>query len=439
MISPMMLASAKRAYGATGREASAGLAGPPASGIQEREEDRMIPVTTDRFLEDLHRLRTFGASGVKKGVVRPAFSEADVAARRWLAGRMAEAGLEPRFDAAGNLFGLADGPSILLGSHSDSQPEGGWLDGAYGVIAALEIARAAREAGGPALSVVSFQDEEGRFGGLGGSEIWTDEVSLVEADRRVDAQGVPFGEARAALANLAGVPVEPGRFTGFIEAHIEQGPVLDAAGEAVGVVTAIVGARQVEVVFEGRQNHAGTTPMRLRRDALQALAAFAVRLEDRLGPLVTPDTVWTIGRVDVHPNAPSIVPGRARFSVQWRDALETRLADMEEAIRETVAEVAAARGLKAEVRPVWSRTPTAMDARLVAALGEAAEAEAPGRWRRMPSGALHDAMNVARLMPAGMLFVPSLCGISHAFDEDTREEDLVTGLRVLARAITMLG
>jgi beta-ureidopropionase / N-carbamoyl-L-amino-acid hydrolase len=138
----------------------------------------MILVDDARFLADLHELRSFGASGVGKGVVRPAFSEADIAARRWLSGRMAAAGLEPRWDAGGNLFGLAEGRSLLMGSHSDSQPEGGWLDGAFGVIAALEIARAAREAGGPAISVVSFQDEEGRFGGLGGSEIWTGEASL---------------------------------------------------------------------------------------------------------------------------------------------------------------------------------------------------------------------------------------------------------------------
>jgi N-carbamoyl-L-amino-acid hydrolase len=399
----------------------------------------MIPVDSARFLADLHALRSFGPSGVGKGVVRPAFSEADIAARRWLAGLMSDAGLETRWDAAGNLFGLAEGPSLLMGSHSDSQPEGGWLDGAFGVIAALEIARAAREAGGPAISVVSFQDEEGRFGGLGGSEIWTGEASLAEADLRRDAGGMSFAAARAAVAPLAGPPVEPGRFTGFIEAHIEQGPVLDTAGQAVGVVATIVGARQIEVTFQGRQNHAGTTPMHLRQDAVQGMAEVAVRLTERLAPLVTPATVWTIGRVSVHPNAPSIVPGRAVFSVQWRDAAEARLADMEEAIRETVAEVAAARRLHAEVRSVWRRVPTRMDDRLVIALAAAAEAEAPGRWRLMPSGALHDAMNVAGLMPAAMLFVPSIGGISHAFDEDTAEADLVTGLRVLARAVASVG
>jgi beta-ureidopropionase / N-carbamoyl-L-amino-acid hydrolase len=398
----------------------------------------MIPVDPARFLADLHALRGFGAAEVPTGVVRPAFSEADIAARRWLAGRMEEAGLEPRWDPVGNLFGLAPGRSLLMGSHTDSQPEGGWLDGAFGTIAALEVARAARAAGGPAISVVSFQDEEGRFGGLGGSEVWTGEVTLDEADRRRDATGMTLAEARAVLAPLVGPPIGADRFTAFVEAHIEQGPVLDGAGQAAGVVTAIVGARQVEVTLHGRQNHAGTTPMRLRQDAVQGMAAIALRLNERLAPLVTLDTVWTIGRVDVHPNAPSIVPGRARFSIQWRDADAGRLADMEEAVRETVAEIAAARGLKAEIRAVWQRVPTRMDPDLVARLAEAAEAEAPGRWRLMPSGALHDAMNMARLMPAAMLFAPSIGGISHAFDENTREEDLVTGLRVLARAVAGL-
>lgn len=399
----------------------------------------MLPVDPSRFLSDLHHLRTFGPAGVGKGVVRPAFSEADVAARRWLAARIADAGLKPRFDAAGNLFGLAEGRGLLLGSHSDSQPEGGWLDGALGVILALEVARAAREAGGPPVSLVSFQDEEGRFGGLVGSQVWAGDLTLEAADGRRDADGVTFAEARRVFAGLAGDPVSPDRFTGFIEAHIEQGPVLDSSGEKVGVVTSIVGARQLAVTFEGRQNHAGTTPMHLRRDAFQGLVALNALLAERLAPLMTPGTVWTVGRVAVQPNAPSIVPGRVAFSIQWRDAEAGRLADMEEAIREAIAEVAAARGLGAEVAPDWGLPPTAMDPGLVAGLAGAAEVEAPGRWRRMTSGALHDAMNVARVMPAAMLFVPSIGGISHAFDEDTREDDLVMGLRVVARAVAAAG
>lgn len=397
-----------------------------------------MKVNETRFLEDLHALRQFGASGVGKGVVRPAYSAADIAAREWLAGRMDEAGLEPRFDPVGNLFGLAGGKSLLMGSHSDSQPEGGWLDGALGVIAGLEVARAAREAGGPPVSVVSFQDEEGRFGVTTGSRVWSGAASLDETDRLTGHDGVSFAEARAAMAHLAGDWVPAERFTGFVEMHIEQGPWLEVAGEQVGVVTDIVGIRDMRITLTGQQNHAGTTPMHLRRDAYQGLAAFTWLLNERLAGMVTEATVWTIGHVSLTPNASSIVPGRAVFAVQWRDASVERLAAMEAAVRDTATEVAGARGLGLEFGPMVGLDPVAMDGRLQDALASAAEAVAPGKWRRMPSGALHDATSVSRYLPVAMLFVPSIGGISHDFAEDTDEADLVAGLRVLAGAVARL-
>lgn len=389
-----------------------------------------------RFLADLHHLRRFGATGT--GVVRPAFSAPDIAARDWLATRMAEAGLAVQFDAMGNLFGLAEGRSLLLGSHSDTQPTGGWLDGALGVIAALEVARAAKLQGGPAISVVSFQDEEGRFGGTTGSAVWSGMLTLAEADATADTEGVTLAEARAGLGPRVGADVDPACFTGFVELHIEQGPTLDASGEQIGVVTDIVGYREMMVTLRGQQNHAGTTPMALRRDAFQGLSAFNSRLNDRLRNVVTPQSVWTIGHVTVGPNAASIVPGEVRFSMQWRDGSAERLARMQAVIDETLAEVATEMGLELDRGAVLGLEPVAMDAALRARLAEAAEVEAPGRWRLMPSGALHDATNVARLMPVAMLFVPSIGGISHAFEEDTAEADLVAGLRVLARAAGVL-
>ena len=398
----------------------------------------MTRVDPDRFLADLHRLREFGAAGVGKGVVRPAYSAPDIAAREWLAGRMREAGLVPHVDPVGNLFGLAEGRSILVGSHSDSQPEGGWLDGALGVMAALEVARASVEAGGPPVSVVSFQDEEGRFGVTTGSAIWSGNLSLDEADRQTDRAGVTFAEARAGMAGRAGDFVDPGRFSGFLEMHIEQGPWLYEAGEAVGVVTDIVGIRDMRITLDGEQNHAGTTPMHLRRDAFQGLSRFNTLLNDRLRNVVTPQTVWTIGHVRLHPDAHSIVPGRATFSMQWRDGDADRLRRMEAIIRDTAAEVAREAGLDLSFGDMLGLEPMPMDADLRDALAASAEAVAPGRWRRMQSGALHDATNVARLMPAAMLFVPSIDGISHAFAEDTDEADLVAGLEVLAGAVGRL-
>jgi N-carbamoyl-L-amino-acid hydrolase len=391
-----------------------------------------------RFLSDLHHLRSFGAAG--HGVMRRAFSEPDVAAREWLVAQIEAIGLTAHVDPAGNVFGLAKGRSLLIGSHSDTQPEGGWLDGAYGVIAALEIARAAVEAGGPAISMVSFQDEEGRFGALTGSDLWAGRTTLAEADGFAATDGLTFGEARQGLAHLMQEDfVDPARFIGFLEMHIEQGPVLDQVGESVGVVTSIVGLRQIQVTVTGQQNHAGTTPMAMRQDAFQGVARIAGLLNERFANVVTPQTVWTIGHMQLHPNASSIVPGRAVFTIQWRDGDADRLDRMERVIDEVLTDVAAETGMQVEAdRLRHDLTPMPMDEGMQAALRAAAEVHAPGRWRSMPSGALHDASNVSHLMPVGMLFVPSVGGISHDFAEDTDEADLVTGLKVLAGAADAL-
>ena len=396
-----------------------------------------LTVNATRFLSDLHALRQFGKCG--NGVRRQAFSEADIASRDWLAERMSAAGLDPHVDPVGNVFGLAKGPSLLLGSHSDTQPEGGWLDGSLGVIAALEVARASLEQGGPPISAVSFQDEEGRFGALTGSSVWSGSLSLEGADELVSTDGASFADERAKLGDRAGASVDPARFTGFLEMHIEQGPVLDEAKETIGVVSGIVGLRQLQITVEGEQNHAGTTPMALRRDAFSAVARIATMLEDRFSNIVTPQTVWTIGHITLEPNASSIVPGRATFTLQWRDADSVRLDRMERLIVETLQDAAEKTGCA--ITPDRLRQdlhPMPMNEKLQEACSAAAETVAPGRWRTMPSGALHDASNIAALMPVGMLFVPSIKGISHSFEEDTAEHDLVAGLEVLAETAMRL-
>ena len=388
----------------------------------------MTPPDLARFLADLHALRAIGACGT--GVVRRAFDADDMRARLWLAKRFEAAGLEARIDAAGNVWGL--GGPLLLGSHSDTQPEGGWLDGALGVVAALEVAR-----GNEAVSVVSFQDEEGRFGATTGSEIWSGALTIETADALTDLDGHLFGAARRALPATGEAP-EPGRFDAYLELHIEQGPVLDAAGEVAGVVTAIVGLRQISVTLTGAQNHAGTTPMDHRADALRGLSDSDHAIRDAMRNIAGPTSVWTIGHVSLHPNAPSAVPGRVRFTVQWRDGEADRLDRMEAAIRDILARVAEAGGLGLDVSATSALPPVAMDGRLRGALQAAAEAHVPGRWREMPSGALHDATNLARLMPVGMLFAPSIGGISHDFAEDTAETDLVACLEILSDAARRL-
>lgn len=394
-----------------------------------------LPADPARMLDDLAALRRIGAVGA--GVARPAFSDADIAARRWIAGRMAAAGLRPLADPWGNLFGLpeGEGPALLVGSHSDTQPLGGWLDGAWGVACGLELARAARAAGGPRIAVVDFQDEEGRFGGLTGSAVWSGAIAPAAADALSDAEGVRLGAARRAAAGIAPAgTVPPAAFRAYLEPHIEQGPVLDDAGEVLGVVTAIVGVRQLDLRFAGEANHAGTTPMPRRRDAVQGAVAFAAALNPALAALAAPATVWTVGRIAVEPNAPSIVPGAATVTVQWRDADAARLEAMKAAVLAEARAVAAARGLDLTVTEGFAVDPVPMAAGPVAALKRGAAAAAPGRWRRMPSGALHDACHVATVLPAGMLFVPSKRGISHNPAEDTDPAHLAAGLMALAHA-----
>ena len=392
-------------------------------------------INSKRFLSDLHKLRTIGAAGVGKGVIRPAYSTADLSARNWLADRFVQAGLTPHYDPVGNLFGLAKESSILIGSHSDTQPQGGWLDGALGVICGLELARISRENSGPPISVVSFQDEEGRFGVTTGSAIWADILSLEEADKLIDKDGFKFANERKKSPKNSLDFVNPKRFTGFIECHIEQGPWLYEANHTVGIVTDIVGIRDMRITLNGQQNHAGTTPMHRRIDAYQLMLSFSQLINDRFRNVVTPSTVWTTGHVKIEPDAHSIVPGKCTFSMQWRDGDDQRLDKMENIIRSTALEVADRDGASVDFSKMHRLKPTQMDEYLQGVLRNAAENVCPNRWRNIQSGALHDAANVAKLIPAAMLFVPSIEGISHDFSEDTNEQDLIDGLTVLAEAI----
>ncbi len=392
-----------------------------------------------RLLADLSTLRSFGACGT--GVQRRAYTGADIASRAWLATRMSEAGLTVHVDPVGNVFGIPGDAEncILVGSHSDTQPEGGWLDGALGVIVGLEVARASREAGGPPIACVSFQDEEGRFSPLTGSRFWTGQLSLEDADQLVDADGVSFAAERqkaGLIGELCDVPID--RFRAFLELHIEQGPVLDTSGERIGVVQSIVGIRSERMTFLGEQNHAGTTPMAMRKDAFQGLVRFSAELNKQLSDLVGLSTVWTIGHVAVHPNAASVVPGKVDFSIQWRDPSDGLLDEMRSVIHQVAEETSETMGLEWQTSNYNSIPATVCDPAIIAAFERAAEFKAPGAWRKISSGALHDAANVSKHMPMGMLFVPSINGISHNFAENTAIDDLLIGAETFASAVNIL-
>ncbi|HVE05633.1 MAG TPA: Zn-dependent hydrolase [Paraburkholderia sp.] len=400
----------------------------------------MPTINPDRLLTDLRTLRSIGAK--ERGVVRPAFSAADMEARRWLSQRYAEAGLEPLIDGVGNVLGRSrnSGKALLIGSHSDTQPTGGWLDGALGVICGLEIARAFAEADETrhlAVDVASWSDEEGTFSGLLGSRSFVGEpvdAALQSAQNR-GGQRLADALAAAGLADAPRVRVERGRYAGYLEPHIEQGGRLEASGKALGVVTTIVGLRELRVRFTGQRNHAGTTPMSIRRDAGAALVAFIARMDEAFRALADADTVWTVGRIDLEPGSMSVVPGEASLYLQFRDSNAQRLQAMEAALAALVREVDARGPVRAELSSVDEpMQPVTMDAALQQHLARAAQALAPGQWVSMPSGAAHDAQLIAQHMPACMLFVPSIGGVSHDFIEDTAEEHIVLGAQVAAAA-----
>jgi len=401
----------------------------------------MPNINRDRLLSDLRHLRSIGAQGI--GVVRPAFSPKDMEARRWLKAQYEAAGLEGSIDGVGNVLGRSKRPgkALLIGSHSDTQPTGGWLDGALGVIYALEVARAlAADKSTAALpvDVVSFQDEESRFVGCLGSRSLTGALTPEMEEGATDKDGVSMAEAikQAGLAGAPRIRLSRERYAGFVEAHIEQGPTLEDTANRIGVVTGIVGLRGIRFVFKGQQNHAGTTMMKTRRDASTALYELAHRINTEFPKVAAERTVWTMGRLKVEPNATSIVPGYADLDLQFRDASDAPLDAFEKIVEKIVAEMNARGGVKIEaVRARAPIPPTMMDEGLRKHLEAAAEKHAPGKWMRLPSGAFHDAGIISSTLPSAMLFIPSIGGISHDFSENSRDDDIVLGCQVLADAV----
>ena len=400
----------------------------------------MPQINADRLLGDLEALREFGRRGT--GVVRQALSPIDMQSRHWLVERMTDAGLDASIDGLGTIIGRSRNPgkALLIGSHTDTQPTGGWLDGAMGVMYGLEIARALAESDdtrGLALDVASWIDEEGAFIGLMGSKAFCGVLDDDAFDRAVNSSGQTLRAALrgAGLEGRARAALDPARYAGYMEAHIEQGPYLEEEGKRIGVVTSIVGIRDHRITFEGDQNHAGTTPMPRRKDAGRALTDFASTVHEKFPEHVGPKSVWTIGEIHLEPGASSIVPGRAWMTLQFRDGEESRLDRLTELVHELV-EGADARGpvrVRIEADTEWS-VGAQMDEEFQAHLQAAAETHAPGGWMHMPSAAGHDAQVLAKRLPSAMLFVPSIGGISHAFEEDTSEADLVLGCQVFADA-----
>jgi len=405
----------------------------------------MPAINPQRLMNDLKHLRTIGKYDT--GVVRPAFSTKDMEARQWLLDRMGEAGLEASMDGVGNVFGRSPNPGrgVLIGSHTDTQPQGGWLDGSLGVIYGLEIARSWAEDRRTAhftVDVASWSDEEGTYMSMLGCRSFCDMLSRDDMERAQNHQTAQPLPAALTQAGLAGIPadrLEPDRYSAYLEAHVEQGPHLDAQGKLLGVVTAIVGIRTFRITFKGQQNHAGTTPMAYRRDAGVALMELAHVINREFPTLVSPRTVWTVGYVRLEPGSPSVVPGRAEMFLQFRDTDEKILDALESKTARIVKEAHEQGPVEVNLEAEFPQCEaTALDGTVQECLAAAAENHAPGKWIRMPSGAGHDAQILAHHLPSGMLFIPSIGGISHDIAEDTAAEDIVRGCRALATATEAL-
>jgi N-carbamoyl-L-amino-acid hydrolase len=404
----------------------------------------MPKINGQRLLADLRRIAEFGR--YETGVHRPHLSPQDVESRHWLAGRMKEAGLEPTIDGIGTVIGRSTkaGPRLLMGSHSDTQPRGGWLDGVMGVIYGLEVARALAEDPATAhlaVDVASWADEEGHWGQMFGSHSFIGrlEESQIDASRHRE-EGTPMREALKA-AGLEGKKrevIKDGEYRCYLEAHIEQGGLLEASGKQIGVVTAIVGIYAYRLTFSGIQNHAGTTPMPIRKDAGVAMMRLYNEVMAQFPKVSGPRSVWTVGRMSVEPGAPAIIPGKAEMVLQFRDADPAVLIGFETLLHEIVAAHDRAGPCKVECVNLSRTMPAPMEERLLEAIDEAAERHAPGKHMRMPSGAGHDAQILAQKVPAAMLFVPSIGGISHHFTENTEDADIVLGCQVFADAVAKI-
>jgi len=401
-------------------------------------------VSPVRLRERLEALSVYGrptGGGFEGGVSRVAYSDADVAARKHVMGLMRDAGLQPRIDPAGNIFARREGREptlepILFGSHIDSVPEGGNFDGDLGSLSAIEVIEVLDERAyttrRPLEIVVWAHEESAAFNrGLAGSRIVAGD--FVPADLTQTWNGMTRADA---LRRIGGAPDriteaarEKGSLHAYLELHIEQGSTLYRQSLQVGVVQGIVAIDGFEAVVRGFANHAGTTPMNERRDALVAAAQLTLAVRE----IVTSRRgaqVGTVGRLEVFPNSPNVIPGEVRFSIELRDLSPAKLQDLAAAIEARAAQIARDTNTTIELKASRHNPPASADTRVQDVIARAAAGRGLSTLR-MPSGAGHDAQMMARLCPMGMIFVPSVNGISHSPRELTTWDDCTRGAEVL--------
>ncbi len=402
-----------------------------------------LDINGARVLAHLEALSSFGRT-LEGGVSRVAFSQADRDGRNFVTDLMRDAGLDVRIDAAGNIIGRRAGrdstlPPLMLGSHIDSVPDGGNYDGQVGSIGAIEVAQALDEAGVTTrhpLEVVIFANEEaGKIGSRAMSgELEMPELDLISHSGKTNRDGIAFigGDP----ANLASARRVSGDLAAYLELHIEQGAILDHEAIDIGVVEGIVGIRRWDVVFEGLANHAGTTPMSDRRDAILAAARF-VDAVNRIVTSIPGRQVGTVGRIEASPGVPSVIAGRVRASLELRELDMDKMESIYQDIHAEGEQIARDTGTTFTATQFNISRAAPTDARLRQVIADVAS-DLGLTHMRMPSGAGHDAQIMAGLGPVGMIFIPSLQGISHSPQELSQPEDIVNGVRVLLGTLLRL-
>jgi N-carbamoyl-L-amino-acid hydrolase len=405
----------------------------------------MVRINLRRLRQDLEALGEIGKTP-EGGVWRSSFSEADMEARRWYLTRIEEAALTHRVDAAGNIYArLGDGsPVVIAGSHLDSVPNGGRFDGALGVMAAFECLRSIKDHGVHTklpIEAVAFTDEEGRFGGFIGSFAVIGTMTYEEILRRRDLRGMPLADAMRHVGldptKISEAQRLPTDIRAYLELHIEQGPILESIGVPIGVVQGIVAGSRTWITFGGRADHAGTTPMAMRKDAFLGAAEFGLRAREMVLTEGSGSTVGTVGVVDLKPGASNIVPETAFLTLDLRDISWDVLQRLLERVGVLAHEIADKWGLEVTIERMRISESAEMSPSIQVVIDEVAR-DLGHKTHWMNSGAGHDAQVMAKITDAGMIFVPSHQGRSHSPAEFTDWDQIENGANVLLNTLLRL-
>ena len=405
-----------------------------------------VAINSDRLNDNLAALGQIG--NTDEGMQRVAFSAFDVAGRDYVMDMMRRAGMTVRIDAAGNIIGRVEGsgpslPAIVMGSHTDTVPAGGQYDGALGVIAAIEVVQALAEAGQSTrhpLEVMVFTNEEGTgfhrwlLGSRAVAGLWeAEDFAAVHDDGATLASRLP--DIGGNISHIAEARRRPDELACYLELHIEQGPTMHRGGYPIGIVTGITGRSVYHVDIVGEANHAGTTPMALRRDAMSAAAQIALKVRSIAGVMEV-CRVGTVGSMDVHPNAGNVIPGRVQMGVEFRDERMESLAAAEVELRRTAEEVGHTEQVGITVTAQRNTPSVPISGNMQQLVTDAADTAGLAHIT-MPSGAGHDAQAIASITPAAMIFVPSVDGVSHAPAEYSTPQDCANGAQVLLNALML--